>query len=458
MLTRLALTEFKSWRSTGNIRLGPITGFFGANSSGKTSLLQSLLLLKQTADSSDRGQALHFGDKNSLVDLGDFRTVAHGHNAEAKLGIELDWRDHRPVEIKDPSRRDQPVHTSECLGFTTQVAAANGADGKPLRVRVAEMDYRVGDAHFGMRLRDAKKSEYELATDGTTFKFVRTPGRPWPLPAPAKCYGFPDEVRAYYQNAGFLADLELAFERRLRSLYYLGPLRAYPERQYPWSGSQPDDMGRAGDQAINALLASRERGIKIARGKGKKQATLEEYVALWLQNLGLIHSFRVEPLAEGSQLYRVLVRKTPNAPEVLITDVGFGVSQILPVLVLCFYVPKGSTIILEQPEIHLHPAVQATLADVFIDAWKKRDVQVLLESHSEHLLRRIQRRVAEASLSPDEVPLYFCSAKDDQSALDPLALDLFGTIENWPEDFFGDALGEVAATSRAALQRQRSSS
>lgn len=455
MLTRLSLSEFKSWHKTGDIRLAPLTGLFGANSSGKTSLLQSLLLLKQTADSSDRGQPLHFGDKLSTVDLGDFRTLVHSHSHDARLRIELDWTEATAVEIKDPSHRDQLVHSSTELGFSTLIAAANGTDAKLLRVRVERMDYRVGDVHFGMVLRDGRKTEYDLVADGTAFKFLRTTGRVWPLPSPAKCYGFPDEARAYFQNAGFLADLELAFERRLKAVYYLGPLRAYPERQYPWSGAQPEDMGHTGDQAVNAILASRDRGLTISRGQGKKRATLEEYVAWWLRELGLIESFRVEPIAEGGQLYRVLVRKTPKAAEVLVTDVGFGVSQILPVLVLCFYVPEGSTVILEQPEIHLHPFVQAGLADVFIDAWKKRRVQVLLESHSEHLLRRLQRRMAEERVIPGDVALYFCSAEDGESKLTPLAIDLFGNIENWPKDFFGDEFGEVAAMSRAIQRRKK---
>ncbi len=456
MLTRLSLSEFKSWRKTGDVRLAPLTGLFGTNSSGKTSLLQTLLLLKQTADSSDRGQPLYFGDKVSPVDLGDFRTLVHGHDGDARLSIELDWKEISPVEIKDPARKDQLVHSSDELGFSTRITAANGGDAKTLRVHVERMEYRVGDVRFGMVLRGGKKPEYDLVADGTTFKFVRTTGRPWPLPAPAKCYGFPDEARAYFQNAGFLADLELAFERRLKALYYLGPLRAYPERQYPWSGAQPEDMGRAGDQAVNAILASRDRGLTISRGQGKKRATLEEYVAWWLRELGLIESFRVEPIAEGGQLYRVLVRKTPKAAEVLVTDVGFGVSQILPVLVLCFYVPEGSTVILEQPEIHLHPFVQAGLADVFIDAWRKRGIQILLESHSEHLLRRLQRRIAEGSVTPDDVALYFCSAElEGESKLTPLVMDLFGNIENWPKDFFGDEFGEVAAMSRAVQKRKK---
>lgn len=454
MITQLSLSNFKSWRDPKPIRLAPLTAFFGSNSSGKTSLLQSLLLLKQTAESSDRGQALFFGDRSSLVDLGDFRTLVHGHDPKLALALGLEWEEASPLEIQNPAQKDAVIQSSDRLGFQTQISGLNGSDKKALRIRVDEMSYQLGGSRFGMRLKSPEKLEYDLTANSANFQFVRTVGRPWPLPPPNKCYGFPDEVRANHQNAGFLADLELRLERRLRSLYYLGPLRAFPERQYPWSGAQPEDMGRAGDQAVNALLASRERGELISLGKGNKRKTLEEYVAIWLRNLGLIHSFRIEPIAEGAQLYRVLVKKTATATEVAITDVGFGVSQILPVLVLCFYVPPGSTVILEQPEIHLHPAVQAGLADVFVDAWKRRNVQVIVESHSEHLLRRLQRRIAEEQFDHNNAAVYFCTADNGASSLRPLEIDMFGSIKNWPKDFFGDELGEIAAQSAARMKRK----
>jgi predicted ATPase len=137
--------------------------------------------------------------------------------------------------------------------------------------------------------------------------------------------------------------------------------------------------------------------------------------------------------------------------------VGFGVSQILPVLVLCYYVPEGSTLILEQPEIHLHPAVQAGLADVFIDAIKTRKIQIIVESHSEHLLRRLQRRVAEESesLSNTDIAIYFCATgQDGTSQLTTLNLDPFGNITNWPPGFFGDEMGDLVAMTEAAMKRQ----
>ena len=117
--------------------------------------------------------------------------------------------------------------------------------------------------------------------------------------------------------------------------------------------------------------------------------------------------------------------------------------------------PAGSIIILEQPEIHLHPAVQAGLADVFIDAVKTRNIQIIFESHSEHLLRRLQRRIAEEVITPDTTALYFCESSNGASTLKPLDVDLFGTIKNWPKDFFGNQFEEMALTTKAAIERKR---
>jgi predicted ATPase len=209
-------------------------------------------------------------------------------------------------------------------------------------------------------------------------------------------------------------------------------------------------------RAIDALLASKSLPT-IKRGKGRKRQTVEQRVAEWLQNLGLIHEFSLEPIAENRKDYEVRVRRHRHSPQVLITDVGFGVSQILPVLVLCYYAPEGSTIILEQPEIHLHPAVQAGLADVFIDVIQNRKIQIIVESHSEHLLRRLQRRIAEEyeDMTSEDAALYFCNIDDTgTSKLTELELDTYGNINNWPQGFFGDEMGDLVAMTEAAMRRQ----
>ena len=146
---------------------------------------------------------------------------------------------------------------------------------------------------------------------------------------------------------------------------------------------------------------------------------------------------------------------TTVTTEVLLPDVGFGVSQILPVLVNCAILPEGSTLLLEQPEIHLHPFAQAALADVLIKTVQNRNLQIIVESHSEHLLRRIQRRIAREVIHPDSVALYFCHLENGSSAIEKLEVDAYGNITNWPTDFFGDEMGELADMTVAAMERRK---
>jgi len=449
MLTKLSVTNFKSWRSIPQMRLAPITGLFGTNSSGKTSILQLLLMLKQTIDSSDRAQVLEFGDERSLTNLGSFRDVVYGHQKPGKLDFSLRWNMERPLAIKDPESKTGTLFTADELVFSCWLEEK---DSK--RLAVSKLVYHLEPYTFSLNRKGTTGGKYELHSNGGGFRFTRTPGRVWDLPSPVKFYGFPDQVYAYYQNAGFLSELQLAFEKLFAQVFYLGPLREFPQRHYAWKGSEPADMGRRGERVVDAILAARERGAYISPGRKRKRQTLEERTAHWLKELGLIHDFSVEAIAENSSIYQVKVQKSPSSAKVLITDVGFGVSQILPVLVLCYYVPEGSIILLEQPEIHLHPSVQSGLADVFIDAVKNRNVQIIVESHSEHLLRRLQRRVAEESLKPQDTALYFCEAEKEGSSLIPLDVNLFGDITNWPKDFFGDEIGEMAAITRAVMERQ----
>jgi predicted ATPase len=177
-----------------------------------------------------------------------------------------------------------------------------------------------------------------------------------------------------------------------------------------------------------------------------------EAVTEHLKRMGLANSFEIRPVARGSHLYRVLVKASEGSPEVDMQFLGFGLSQVLPVITSCYVLPSGTSLIIEQPELHLHPKAQSELADVFINAVNRRQIQVIFESHSEHLLTRLQRRVAEGLLRRTDVALYFTQLVNGVSRISELKLDEGGNIVNWPDDFFGDELGERLAMAEAAAK------
>lgn len=453
MIQNLEIENFKSWKFTGQIKLSSITGFFGPNSSGKTSLIQLLLLLKQTVESTDRQLVFEFGNEKSFVELGTFDDIINDHSDKSFLSVDIRWKLPNPLEIINPdSIQGDILFKDDKMRFKAKVKKMENKN----KIIVESFFYILDNYKFVL---SEKKKGYALKAeniedDNRQFIFKNSRGRPWDLPEPIKCYGFPDQIKAYFQNASFLSDLVLEFENLFSNIYYLGPLREYPKRRYTWAGSQPSDMGIKGEKVIDAILSSRERGEKISPGYKKRKLSVEEYVAKWLSDLGLIHSFRVEQITPDSNLYSVKVKKTPDSSEVYITDVGFGVSQILPVIALCYYVPDHSIIIIEQPEIHLHPRVQSELADVFIDAIKVKKIQIILESHSEYLLKRLQLRIAQEKLDNSSVSLYFCETQNGNSHIAPLDVDSYGVVRNWPEDFFGDQLGEMADINHAIIERK----
>ncbi len=443
MLTDLRFQNFKSWRDTGPIRLAPLTGFFGPNSSGKSAILHLLLVLKQTVESSDRMRVFHTGNEYTYVDLGTPQEVVHGYSLPAVIEYALSWQVPQKIEI--PAGYDDSSGSK--LRFNASIAIDQDT------VAVQQLGYRFPDQQdtpaIEMR-RIGTSSEYAVSLLRGLNTADNGPAQVERVGSPFKSYGFPLEA-----NGNVSQEFVTHFEHLMHRIFYLGPLRVYPHRSYRWTGERPQDVGRRGEWAIPALLAAQKHGLRGSQGNGQ-QPPIEEYVAHWLRELGLVHSFRLQQIAAHRQDYEVRVRLSKNSPEVLITDVGFGVSQILPVLALCYYVPEGSIIVLEHPEMHLHPAVQMGLADVLIDVVKTRNVQVIVESHSEYLMNRFQRRIAEDALPSTDAAFSFCDIDDEGvSHLTTLELDVYGNIANWPKDFFGDNFGEAAAMTKAEIQRRK---
>ncbi|WP_345795922.1 DUF3696 domain-containing protein [Castellaniella sp. MT123] len=456
MLTHLHIKNFKAWKDTGPIRLAPLTVIFGANSAGKSSLGHLLLALQQTARSTDRKRALYLGDASSSIDLGTFADCLHGHDLRQALSFELGWNLPKALDVRDPLQPDRHYRGTQMrLDVTLMANRVQQPEMQALRYALSSDGRDVLDVSLA---RDDKR---KLSLSSGTYGFKMADGRKWPLEEPEKFYRLSDVSMARYKNAGFLADFALATESMLERVSYLGPLRNQPQRIYRWSGDTPASVGQMGESTIAAILAAESEGRRLNRGPRRPTQGFAEFIAAWLKDLGVIQDFAVRPVAAGRKEYEVLVKTHAKAPEVKITDVGFGVSQVLPALVQAFYCPPHSTVWMEQPEIHLHPQAQAELADVFVSATQAREngaarnAQLIVESHSEHFLNRLQRRVAEGVVRPQDVAVYFCRRAGSATELEPLRLDMYGAIENWPEHFFGDEMADIAGRTLAAMRRRK---
>jgi hypothetical protein len=438
MITRLRAQNFKSWKDTGDLRLGRLTGLFGTNSSGKTSILQILPLLKQTAEFSDRNRVLYTGTDESPVTLGTLLDIIHGHHPEAAVELSLTWTGERSL-IDHPNALFNPLFRPTEISFSTSII------WKKEGPTVDFFEYglgKLGQERVGMRRSRVAEGMYELI-----YQRGQEESKGFPVGAPIKCYGFPPDALPEFGDIAYLPDFQLAFENLFRKVHYLGPLRSHPLRVYEWGGERLADAGWNGKDAVAALLAPRKELTE--------RVEMGVTILDWLRKMKLAESFELKAVDDARTLYQFRVKTTSTATEVLLPDVGFGVSQILPVLANCATLPDGSTLLLEQPEIHLHPFAQAALADVLIDAITSRNLQIIVESHSEHLLRRIQRRIAREVLKPDDTALYFCKLENGTSAIEELEVDPYGNIRNWPKDFFGDEMGELADMTVAAMERQK---
>ena len=415
MITELSVQNFKSWKDTDRLQLAPLTGLFGANNSGKTSILQVLLMLKQTAEhpSPDWNEPLYFGDSQSLVNLGSYDDVIYQHNKDLSLNIAVSWKLPEKGTVMDEYQFD-----TLSLDFNLSQKG------------IGSFSYKAGGQFFEVKP-FAASDKYE----------VTTPLSRDPVESLFRCYGI--HTTPLKPQRSFSCFRE-AFENLVAQIRYLGPLREPLPHRYIWEGDHPKGVGKYGEHAIAALLSGRVQLRPI-----------DEQIPKWLQRLELIDSYRLNPISETAQEYEFLVKQYKDGPEVRLTDVGFGVSQVLPVLILCYSAPEGSILILEQPEAHLHPSAQSELGDVLVDVVKNRNVQIILESHSAFMLHRLQRRIAEEQISEKDTALYFCQINDGTSEIEQLDVDEYGNIRNWPQNFFGDDVGDLVEKTKAEMKRRK---
>ena len=250
------------------------------------------------------------------------------------------------------------------------------------------------------------------------------------------------------------------FEQEIgSSLKYLGPLREKPQRAYLHSGSPMTDIGDSGQYAAQVLWLEQDRRIEYAPSMGHEveELTLLEAVNRAFGQLGISQPLTVK--SEKSIVYQMLfgISGDRKNEAVTIADVGFGVSQLLPIVTMGLRSSEESLLMFEQPEIHLHPKLQANLAD-FLLSLVQQERRLIVETHSDYFINRLRRRIAEDDTNElqDKVNILFVkpSTDDEGATIEPLRIDKFGVIENWPPDFLPEAADEAEAIFSAGLSKR----
>ena len=243
------------------------------------------------------------------------------------------------------------------------------------------------------------------------------------------------------------------------NLEYLGPLRERPRRAYLHSGNPTTDIGESGQYAAQILWLERDNPVEYlpALGQEPQEIPLIEAVNNAFLQVGMIQPLDIK--SEKSIVYQILfrLRGSGDRKAVTIADVGFGVSQLLPILVLGLRSEKSAILMLEQPEIHLHPKLQANLAD-FLLTLIEQGKRVIVETHSDHFINRLRRRIAEDPTDQlrDKVSILFVHPPENGRGanIEPLQVDRFGVIENWPPSFLPEAADEAEAIFLAGLEKR----
>ncbi|HUJ30544.1 MAG TPA: DUF3696 domain-containing protein [Candidatus Acidoferrum sp.] len=250
-------------------------------------------------------------------------------------------------------------------------------------------------------------------------------------------------------------------------LKYLAPLRDEPKPVYPLSTStDPTDVGFRGEHTAAVLELNRNRTVEyissasLQEGGHRKSEYETLYAAVldWLEYMGIVTDVKTSDLGKLGHELKVATGENMCLRD--LTHVGVGVSQVLPIVVLALLADRGSTLIFEQPELHLHPRVQSRLADFFL-SMMLLGKQCIVETHSEHLINKLRQHVA-SSDQPEmanNIVMYFVEATSGKSTYRRVEITPSGTIKDWPKGFFDEGEELAAEILKAGIaKRNRSTS
>ena len=417
-ITKIAVKGFKSIAEECAIDIRPLTILAGANSSGKSSIMQPLLMLKQTLE--------------APYDPG-------------------------PLRIDGPN-----VQFTEAEQFLSKLTSEKRTDRFRIRVETCKSDFfhavrtTFGKGKNGIEIVQMTKEKLEADRTLSAKPLTLYPEMP---PEDIKLLDDQDPSLKNYdvvkrsrcflylgsQHGSGFYEFTYGFGADIFNTIHIPGLRGNPKRFYRLSSTGPQYPGTFQYYAASIIHEWQET-------KDKRLKTLGDA----LHTLGLtgqVGTRKIGDVGIEIQVGRSLDDKTSNTEMVSIADVGFGVSQVLPVIVALTAAEQGQLVYIEQPELHLHPRAQVALAQVLADA-AKRGVRVVAETHSSLLLLGIQTLVAEGDLSPDLVKLHwFTRNEEGVTEVNSADLDEAGAYGEWPEDFADVSLHAQSGYIKAARSR-----
>ena len=408
-VTRITVCGYKSISQEQSIEVRPLTLLAGANSSGKSSMLQPLLLLKQTLEETyDPGALLLYGPNVKFTSVDQLLSSIGkmGRAGVFEVGIKLEAG--TTLTLSFSKKLDQGFEIQK-VSFSDEKGTVNILSGMTHEEAEAMVLSRI--KNFYEEIPKAREGKWLVVRNRCFLELI--------VAMPIEPFGTPS-VRI---------TPSAAIEPRIREIIHLPGLRGNPERAYPITAVEAAFPGTFENYTASV----------IAQWQVDKKNDRIERLNEDLGQLGLTWKVIAKSINDTQVELQVgrLIRAAKGGTRDLvnIADVGFGVSQTLPILVALQVAEPGQLVYLEQPEIHLHPRAQFAMAQVLASA-ANRGVRVIAETHSNLLLLGVQALVAEGKLAPDKVKLHWFKRRHDGSTeISSADLDEAGAFGDWPEDF-----------------------
>ena len=391
-IDKLTISNFKGIAEKTEFEIKPLTLFIGPNSSGKSSCIHALAALAQTVKLASSKLPIVLDDEFAQVHLGRFIEVIHSKSYDDQMeigvslnkpGIKVEYEEAREVinSIDDIQAIYSFKSTKRTQDITMEKAEFN-VGKKNLTFIKTPKDYSIS---FNSNILSSK------ARHRSGLKLSFTPS----LTSRSTSIEAENEQRNLFDAFVLNETIAEIILGELRKTLYLGPFRQAPLRRYQTRGSSPLEVGSQGEASVT-LLAN-----EYVQSKARPHI---KEVSEWMAELGLAKKVEVSRVG-NSDLFDVQVTLNDNAT-LPIADLGYGMSQILPVLVQCSFASKGSTLLFEQPELHLHHLAAGKLATVLAKVAKQKNLRIVAETHSEDLFNQVLIELNTKKIKIDDVVAY----------------------------------------------------